>query len=46
MLYNIVTEQVSQQMVFHELLMNSSVHMSSIILYVKCSFALVLPYLP
>jgi hypothetical protein len=41
MLYNIVTEQVSQWRVFHELLMNSSIHMSSVILYVKCSFSLV-----
>jgi hypothetical protein len=41
MLYNIVSEQVSQWQVFHELLMNSSVHMSSVILYVKCSFSLV-----
>jgi hypothetical protein len=32
MLYNIVTEQVSQKMVFHELLMNSSIHVSSVIL--------------
>jgi hypothetical protein len=40
MLYNIVTEQVSQQMVFHELLLNSSIHMASVILYVRYSFLL------
>jgi hypothetical protein len=41
MLYNIVTEQVSQRTLFHELLMNSSVQMSSLILYDRCSFSLV-----
>jgi hypothetical protein len=44
MLYNIVTEQVSQWTVLHELLMNSSVHMSSVILYVRCSFFLVVSF--
>jgi hypothetical protein len=44
MLYDIVTEQVSQKMVFHELLMNSKVHVSSVILYVRCSFSLVLSF--
>ncbi len=41
MLYNIVTKQVSQWMVLLELLMNSSVCMSSAILYVRCGFSLV-----
>jgi hypothetical protein len=41
MLYNLFIEQLSQRMVFHELLMNSSVCISSVILYVKCSFTVV-----
>jgi hypothetical protein len=41
MLYDIVTEQVSQQTIFHELLMNFSIHMSRVVLYVKCIFSLV-----
>ncbi len=41
MLYNIVTELVSQQMVFHELLKKTSIHMWSVIHYAKCSFLLV-----
>jgi hypothetical protein len=41
MLYNIVTEQVSQRTVFHKLLMDSSIHMPSVILYVRRSFSLI-----
>ncbi len=44
MLYNIVTEQVSQRRVFHELSKKTSVHMWSVILYVKCNFSLVVDF--